>query len=378
MLTRLQSAFLLFTSTQVQSNPYAFVDRCIVQLVKLVDRLIQDVVTPNYGSSTQESGASAQLTDLLIMGLDMIKSRLNVVSHEMRKTMFGPNLCLIMDRARDPRLFCTVLQVLRDWINVPKSEEHFAPTAREKVNFFCRLWQAYPRWIDNSPEVVKEILECIYDVYASGIVFKNHDLYVKLEQAFCCGLIAPFPEIRERFTSLYLEASQIRFPANNSLRRVDTSVCSLNNENIAPGDSADIPTDKDPASVDQSCSSNHSSASLLVRLLFLLVSNTWDEAHFRDGFWLPIFLDVLLCDLDTSMSPVLSSNSICFRDIIDYFPNSTDLLSSTNDTPCDDLDKQSNNQTTIASIQQDDFKALLDSQSEVLCELNKVSCELFN
>ncbi|CAH8874323.1 unnamed protein product [Trichobilharzia szidati] len=374
LLTRLQSAFLLFTSTQVQSNPYAFVDRCIVQLVKLVDRLIQDVVTPNYGSSTQESGASAQLTDLLIMGLDMIKSRLNVVSHEMRKTIFGPNLCLIMDRARDPRLFCAVLQVLRDWINVPKSEEHFAPTAREKVNFFCRLWQAYPRWIDNSPEVAREILECIYDVYASGIVFKNHDLYVKLEQAFCCGLIAPFPEIRERFISLYLEASQIRFPANNSLRRVDTSMCSVSNENIVPGDSADIPTDKDPAPVDQSGSSNYSSASLLVRLLFLLVSNTWDEAHFRDGFWLPIFLDVLLCDLDTSMSPVLSSNSVCFRNIIDYFPNSTDL-SSTNDIPYDDLDKQSNNQTAIDSIQQDDFKAFLDSQTEALRELNKLTIE---
>lgn len=98
------------------------------------------------------------------MSLEVIKSRLNVVSHEMRKTVFGPHLCLIMDRARDPRLFRAVLKILRDWIYVPKSEEHFAPTAREKVNFFYHLWQAYPRWTDNSPEIAKEILEIIYDV----------------------------------------------------------------------------------------------------------------------------------------------------------------------------------------------------------------------
>lgn len=60
LLTRLQSAFLLFTSTQVQSNPHAFVDRCIVQLVKLVNRLIQDLVTPNCNSNAQESGTSAR------------------------------------------------------------------------------------------------------------------------------------------------------------------------------------------------------------------------------------------------------------------------------------------------------------------------------
>ncbi|CAH8662146.1 unnamed protein product [Heterobilharzia americana] len=361
-LTRLQSTFLLFTSTQVQSNPHAFVDRSIVHLVKLVDRLIQDLVSPNCSSGVQETGTSAQLTDLLIMGLEMIKSRLNVVSHEMRKTVFGPDLCLIMDRARDPRLFCAVLQVLRDWINVPKSEEHFAPTAREKVNFFYRLWQSYPRWIDSSPDVAREILECVYDVYASASVFKNHDLYVKLEQAFCCGLIAPFPEISERFISLYMEASQIRFPLNGNLRRVDIV---NGNENIVPTDSADSHADKDSSSSDQS---NYSCASLLVRLLFLIVSNTWDEAHFCDGFWLPVFLDVLLCDVDTSLPVTLSNNSVFFHNI------STDLPApSANNVPSNDLDKHISSQYIADSVNLNNFKELLDSQLKSLREYSKIT-----
>ncbi|TNN09277.1 Transcription-associated protein [Schistosoma japonicum] len=379
LLTRLQSAFLLFTSTQVQSNPHAFVDRCIVQLVKLVSRLIQDLVTSNCNSSNaQESGTSAQLTDLLIMGLEMIKSRLNVVSHEMRKTVFGPDLCLIMDRARDPRLFCAVLQVLRDWINVPKSEEHFAPTAREKVNFFCRLWQAYPRWIDNSPDVAKEILECIYDVYASTSVFRNHDLYVKLEQAFCCGLISPFPDITERFIALYLEASQLRYPANSYLRRVDTNivnnVSNSNSENIGlSADPTDSCSDKEfSSSVDQLItSSNCSCASLLVRLLFLIVSNTWDEAHFRDGFWLSVFLDVLLCDVDTTASPMLSVNSQSFDNIFNYFSK---LPAPVSEMSTDDSNHQQiNAQRVCDSVQLNEFKGFIESQIKGLHELSKLS-----
>ncbi|KAK4475316.1 hypothetical protein MN116_002383 [Schistosoma mekongi] len=379
LLTRLQSAFLLFTSTQVQSNPHAFVDRCIVQLVKLVSRLIQDLVTSNCNSSNaQESGTSAQLTDLLIMGLEMIKSRLNVVSHEMRKTVFGPDLCLIMDRARDPRLFCAVLQVLRDWINVPKSEEHFAPTAREKVNFFCRLWQAYPRWIDSSPDVGREILECIYDVYASTSVFRNHDLYVKLEQAFCCGLISPFPEITERFIALYLEASQLRYPANSYLRRVDANivnnVSNCNSENIGlSADPTDSCSDKEfSSSVDQLIASpNCFCASLLVRLLFLIVSNTWDEAHFRDGFWLSVFLDVLLCDVDTTASPMFSVNSQSFNNIFSYFYK---LPAPVNEMSTEDPNHQQiNAQRNCDSVQLNEFKGFIESQIKGLHELSKLS-----
>ncbi|TPP57986.1 Transcription-associated protein 1 [Fasciola gigantica] len=343
LLARLQSAFLLFQATQVHINPHAFVDRCIVQLVKLTHRLIQDVISPSFGSNAQDSGAGSQLTELLITSLEVIKSRLNVVSHEMRKNAFGPDLCLIMDRARDPRLFRTVIKILRDWINVPKSEEHFAPTAREKVSFFHRLWLAYPRWVDSAPDIAREILECVFEVYSSGNLFKNHDLYVKLEQAFCCSMLCPFPDIRERFIALYLDASQLySIHSSTAVASAQSSDCksatlsgmealdSTNNSagagggvdpyestSSSPAHHAD--TDRDSASSAQGSDSQQSqlraattSSSLLVRLLFLFVSSNWDENHFRDEFWLPLFFDVLLCDVDTSLPPVLSTGSSLF------------------------------------------------------------------
>lgn len=82
---------------------------------------------------------------------------------EMRKNAFGPDFLYILERARDAKLFRAVVRILRDWVNVPKAEEHFAPTAREKVAFFVRLWAAYPRWSEHS-DVARDILDCIYQV----------------------------------------------------------------------------------------------------------------------------------------------------------------------------------------------------------------------
>ncbi|VDK31217.1 unnamed protein product, partial [Dibothriocephalus latus] len=169
ILPRLQSAFLLLTATQqCTTNPYAFVDRCISQIVKLLHRLVHEVVTPTSSQSPQDNTAFSQLTDMLISGLDIVKSRLNVVSNEARKNVFCPDLLFIIERSKEAKLLRAVIRILRDWIDVPKAEEHFAPTNREKVAFFSRLWMAVPRWSDQ-PEVVRDILDCIYQVISYSL-----------------------------------------------------------------------------------------------------------------------------------------------------------------------------------------------------------------
>lgn len=68
LIPRLQSAFCLFTTTQqAQTNPYAFVDRCLSPLVKLFHRLVIDVVGQTTGNSTQDSATlSRKSLDLTI------------------------------------------------------------------------------------------------------------------------------------------------------------------------------------------------------------------------------------------------------------------------------------------------------------------------
>ncbi|VDD83203.1 unnamed protein product [Mesocestoides corti] len=292
-VSRLQSAFCLLTTTQqVPINPYSFVDRCLTQLMKLFHRLIHDVTSPVANGSPQDNASTNQLTELLIQGLDIFKSRLNVVNTETRKSAFGPDLMHILDRSKDPKLFRAVVRTLRDWVNVPKAEEHFAPTTREKVAFFVRLWAAYPRWVEQ-PEVARDILECLYQVF-SNISQKTHDIFVKMEQAFCCGLLSPLPDVREKYIDLFLTGSDIT--ATPFL--VDRPV----NENKS-----------EPAAA---LSAPPTKSNLLTRLLFLLTSNSWDEAHFKDGFWLPVFFDVILCDADLTRPGIIAQAEARFASLV--------------------------------------------------------------
>ncbi|VUZ55693.1 unnamed protein product, partial [Hymenolepis diminuta] len=124
LIPRLQSAFCLFTTTQqAQTNPYAFVDRCLSPLVKLFHRLVIDVVGQSTGNSTQDSATLSHLTDILIQTLDILKSRLNVLNADVRKNSFGPDFMIILERSRDAKLFRAAVRILRDWVNMPKAEE---------------------------------------------------------------------------------------------------------------------------------------------------------------------------------------------------------------------------------------------------------------
>ncbi|VDM35661.1 unnamed protein product [Hydatigera taeniaeformis] len=263
----------------------------LYELYDIILKFIQESFTlytdgSPVNSTPQESAALSQLTDLLIQTLDVFKSRMNVMSTEMRKNAFGPDFLYILERARDAKLFRAVVRILRDWINVPKAEEHFAPTTREKVAFFVRLWSAYSRWSEHS-EAARDILDCIYQVGGlkvfSNVSTKTHEIFVKMEQAFCCGLLSPLPDIREKYVNLFLLGSDLI-----------SAPFFIDNETEASSNTAMTTTAK---------------SSLLARLLFLFVSNSWDELHYKDGFWLPVFFDAIIVQSEARFFSLLERDA---------------------------------------------------------------------
>ncbi len=126
---------------------------------------------------------------------------------------------------------------------------------------------------------------------------KNHDIFVKMEQAFCCGLLSPLPDVREKYMNLFLVGSDLTenpiFPDDLEPSKVaDAEPLVSTLLEVKAVALAAQSTPPSTASAPQPRSTKSPKSSLLVRLLFLLVSNRWDEAHFKDGFWLPIFFDV--------------------------------------------------------------------------------------
>ncbi|CDS35832.1 PIK kinase FAT and Armadillo domain containing protein [Echinococcus multilocularis] len=355
VLPRLQSAFCLLTTTQQASvNSYAFVDRCLTQLMKMFHRMVHDVINSPVNNSPQDSATLSQVTELLIQTLDIFKSRLNVMNTETRKNAFGPDFLYILERARDAKLFRAVVRILRDWVNVPKAEEHFAPTPREKVAFFVRLWAAYPRWSEHS-EVARDILDCIYQVF-SNVSPKTHEIFMKMEQAFCCGLLSPLPDIREKYVNLFLLGSDL------------TSVpIFLDNENeMSPNIASATPA----------------KSSLLIRLLFLFMSNSWDELHYKDGFWLPVFFDVLLCDTDFSRPSVIVQSEARFPSLLEkseiesnltpQAPVNKDLLDTTDMKIFEvKMEDEPTRSTVRGSISV--FECLMNQQATVFNDIKTIS-----
>ncbi|KAM7539597.1 hypothetical protein Aperf_G00000045134 [Anoplocephala perfoliata] len=354
LISRLQSAFCLLTTTQqAPTNPYAFVDRCLTHLVKLFHRLVIEVVGQTTTNSSQDSATLNHLTEMLIQTLEILKSRLNVLNADVRKNSFGPDYTVILERSRDAKLFRAAVRVLRDWVNMPKAEEHFAPATREKVTFLLRLWNAYPRWSEH-PEVVREILDCIYQIYIN-VSNKSYELFSKMSQAFCCAMLSPLPDIREKFLNRFLLGSDI------------TSMDFLDDN-----DEAQTSTPTPTAAKND----------LFIRLLFLLDSCQWDDTYYKDGFWLPIFFDVLLCDADFNRPAVIAQTEGRFASFPvekELKPSSasvtlkiTDLFDTSNLKPSDspEASKQGD---PVTQRSRDAFELLMSQQTVTLNAIKKIS-----
>lgn len=119
-----------------------------------------------------------------------------------------------------------------------------------------------------------------------------------MEQAFCCALLSPLPDIREKYMNRFLMGSDLTatalFPEEDEEQEEDGTDCIS-----VPAKVSGKPM---PATLSHTGESG-SSSSLFVRLMFLLISSPWDEAHFKDDYWLPIFFDVsCIADLLTFSS----------------------------------------------------------------------------
>lgn len=198
----------------------------------------------------------------MIGAIEIIKSRFNVLGADMRRNkvirIFIDAICVV----KDAKLLRVVMTALRNWMKLPKQEEHFAPGIREKSELFVKLWTKYYSWSDNS-EIQKEILSVLL------LVFENEQLQIEdtnnsFQTAFCTGMVSPWTEVREKYLEFYLEP----------IRRIN----------------------------------------LLERFLFLISANEWDTRYFKSVNWIPTFLEVFLIDLKSDDDFIINFQSSMAND----------------------------------------------------------------
>ncbi|KAK9754069.1 FAT domain [Popillia japonica] len=215
--------------------------------------LITSELKEHLQSTAQES--SLITSELLILSLDLVKTRVVVMGVEMRKTFIGTILVGLIEKSTDIKVMKAINKMLEEWMknkNVITLSQ--APSLREKSILLVKMMQYVEKRFPDDAELNAQFLELVNFVYTdecntikikrpipraepaflAGLVYTDEQLKLteltsKLEPAFLAGLRCSQPHIRAKFFKVFDESMRRKLH-----ERLLYIVCSQNWDAIGP------------------------------------------------------------------------------------------------------------------------------------------------
>ncbi|XP_041986434.1 transcription-associated protein 1 isoform X2 [Aricia agestis] len=198
------------------SSP-GYVDRLLLPLMRVLQRMARDHVAPNPDATT---------SDLLILALDLLKARVAVMPGETRKTFIGSILVGLIEKTNDAKVMKAITRMVEEWVKYKGAAPAAAPSLREKSILLVKLMQYVEKRFPDDLELNAHFLDLINYVYRDEHL-KMTELSMKLEPAFLAGLRCPQPQIRAKFFEVYDQSVRRRI-----FDRLLYIICSQNWEHI--------------------------------------------------------------------------------------------------------------------------------------------------
>ncbi|XP_052746122.1 transcription-associated protein 1 isoform X5 [Bicyclus anynana] len=170
-----------------------YVDRLLLPLMRVLQRMARDHVAPNPDAAT---------SDLLILALDLLKARVSVMPVETRKTFIGTILVGLIEKTNDAKVMKAITRMVEEWVKWKGSAAGAAPSLREKSILLVKLMQYVEKRFPDDLDLNAHFLDLINYVYRDEHL-KLTELSMKLEPAFLAGLRCPQPHIRAKFFEVY-------------------------------------------------------------------------------------------------------------------------------------------------------------------------------
>ncbi|CAG9767854.1 unnamed protein product [Ceutorhynchus assimilis] len=185
------------------NNRPNYIDTMISPFMRMLQRLTKEHLQP----PSQEF--AVRIVDALILSLDLVKTRIEAMGVDMRKTFIGAILVGLMEKTPDVRVMKAITKMLEDWMmhKIPGSMNP-TPSSREKSILLVKLTQYVEKRFPEDNELNAQFLELVNFVYTDEHL-KNTELVSKLEPAFLAGLRCTQPNIRAKFFKVF----------DNSMRR---------------------------------------------------------------------------------------------------------------------------------------------------------------
>nr|XP_022907724.1 transformation/transcription domain-associated protein [Onthophagus taurus] len=204
-------------------NNNSYIDLLITPFMRVLQKLQKEHLTPTAPES------SLVTSELLILSLDLVKTRVVVMGVEMRKSFIGTILVGLIEKSPDVKVMKAINKMLEEWMknkNVITLSQ--APSLREKSILLVKMMQYLEKRFPDDQELNGQFLELVNYVYTDEAL-KQSELTAKLEQAFLAGLRSPQPAIRAKFFKVFDESMRKKLHD-----RILYIICSQNWDSIGP------------------------------------------------------------------------------------------------------------------------------------------------
>lgn len=197
-----------------------YIDKLINPFMRVLQRMTKEHLNP---STPPEMNPAS--SELLILCLELIKTRVNIMGVEMRKTFIGTILCGLIEKTPDAKVMKAIIKMLEEWM---KNRNSISPSIREKSILLVKMMQYVEKRFANDLELNAQYLELVNFVYRDEHL-KASELTSKLEPAFLSGLRCQQPHIRAKFFEVF--DGSMRRRLHDRLLYI---ICSQNWEAIGP------------------------------------------------------------------------------------------------------------------------------------------------
>nr|XP_033963174.1 transformation/transcription domain-associated protein isoform X2 [Pseudochaenichthys georgianus] len=180
----------------------SYIDRLISVFMRSLQKMVREHLSPQ-AATPGVTETSTVTSELVMLSLDLVKTRLSVMSMEMRKNFIQVILTSLIEKSPDPKILRAVVKIVEEWVknNSPMAANQM-PNLREKSILLVKMMTYIEKRFPDELELNGQFLDLVNYVYRDESL-SGSDITSKLEPAFLSGLRCTQPLIRAKFFEVF-------------------------------------------------------------------------------------------------------------------------------------------------------------------------------
>nr|XP_055031300.1 transformation/transcription domain-associated protein isoform X3 [Misgurnus anguillicaudatus] len=183
------------------SNNSSYIDRLISVFMRSLQKMVREHLSPQPNPGAAET--STVTSELVMLSLDLVKTRLSVMNMEMRKNFIQVIITSLIEKSPDPKILRAVVKIVEEWVkNSNPMATNQVPNPREKSILLVKMMTYIEKRFPDDLELNGQFLDLVNYVYRDENL-SGSDITSKLEPAFLSGLRCAQPLIRAKFFEVF-------------------------------------------------------------------------------------------------------------------------------------------------------------------------------